>query len=263
MIPNVRRYTSGMPQPRPAAGTAFHRIRRQLWIQGLRLGFPGAVGTFVWGIVTGIALIKFGLTLPQAVGMSLLVYSGTAQLATLPLIAVGSSLTIVLITAALSNLRFAIYSATVAADFRRAPLLRRMLLGYMTTDSGLAVYLSEQRRRPVRRQKAALFLGINMAVYTAWQSGTMLGIALAGLLPAGQKMSFLGVLALIGLFAPQLRSRPMLTCAAVAAGAALVGMHWPYKLGMFTAIVAAVLVVLAIERGKGGGPAASVAKGSR
>jgi hypothetical protein len=41
-------------------------------------------------LVVGIAMIKSGLTLPQALGMTLVVFAGSAQLAALPLIASGA-----------------------------------------------------------------------------------------------------------------------------------------------------------------------------
>ena len=43
-------------------------------------------GTFSWGIVTGVAMVKSGLTVPQALRMTLLVYSGVSQLSALPLL---------------------------------------------------------------------------------------------------------------------------------------------------------------------------------
>jgi predicted branched-subunit amino acid permease len=50
---------------------------------GARLIGVTAVGTFCWGAVTGLALVKVGLSAAQALGMVALVYSGTAQLAAL------------------------------------------------------------------------------------------------------------------------------------------------------------------------------------
>ena len=46
-----------------------------------------APGIGAWGLVTGIAMVKGGLSVPLAVLMSLTVYAGSAQLASLPLMA--------------------------------------------------------------------------------------------------------------------------------------------------------------------------------
>ena len=40
-----------------------------------------SLGIAAWGLVTGVAMIKSGLGLPEAIGMSLLVFAGSAQLA--------------------------------------------------------------------------------------------------------------------------------------------------------------------------------------
>lgn len=52
-------------------------------------------GIAAWGLVTGVAMVKGGLSVPLALVMSLVVFSGSAQLATLPLIAAGAPLRVV------------------------------------------------------------------------------------------------------------------------------------------------------------------------
>ena len=47
-------------------------------------------GIAACGLVTGVAMVKGGLSVPLALFMSLAVYSGAAQLATLPLIVAGT-----------------------------------------------------------------------------------------------------------------------------------------------------------------------------
>ena len=56
-------------------------MRRARFIEAAGLSIPGVVGTFVWGIIAGIAMIQSGMSVGQALGMTLIVFSGTAQLA--------------------------------------------------------------------------------------------------------------------------------------------------------------------------------------
>src|SRR5471030_2180444 len=56
------------------------------WRDGLRDGVPTLFGIGAWGLVVGVAMVKTGLTVTQALGMTLLVFAGSAQLASLPLI---------------------------------------------------------------------------------------------------------------------------------------------------------------------------------
>ncbi len=70
-----------------------------------------SLGIGAWGLVTGVAMIKSGMSLPMAVFMSLVVYAGSAQLAVMPLLTVGAPLWVVWLTAACVNLRFVIFSS--------------------------------------------------------------------------------------------------------------------------------------------------------
>ena len=77
-----------------------------------------SLGIAAWGLVTGVAMVKSGLTLAQCLAMTLLVFAGSAQLASLPLIAAGAPLWVLLGTAFCVNLRFRHLQCAVA------PLLR-------------------------------------------------------------------------------------------------------------------------------------------
>ena len=49
--------------------------------EGFKVGIPTLFGIGAWGLVVGIAMIKTGLSIPQALAMTLLVFAGSAQLA--------------------------------------------------------------------------------------------------------------------------------------------------------------------------------------
>jgi predicted branched-subunit amino acid permease len=79
---------------------------------------PASVAMASWGLVTGIAMVQSGLSTAQALGMSLMVYAGSAQLASLPLFAAGAPWAIVWASALIVNLRFVIYSVALKPFFR-------------------------------------------------------------------------------------------------------------------------------------------------
>jgi alkanesulfonate monooxygenase SsuD/methylene tetrahydromethanopterin reductase-like flavin-dependent oxidoreductase (luciferase family) len=58
--------------------------RRDAVLRGARELLPLWPGIFAWGLVTGVAMVKSGLSTPEALGLSLLAYAGSAQLAALP-----------------------------------------------------------------------------------------------------------------------------------------------------------------------------------
>lgn len=221
--------------------------RRQRFLLGVSWSIPGVLGTFVWGIIAGVAMVQSGLTVAQAVGMTILVFSGTAQLAALPLMVSGASLALIALTTILTSMRFLIYSASVSRDLSRLPPGLRSVAGYLTTDSGLAVY-QMLRTAERRAQRTSLFLGLNVPVWISWQIGSLLGITAVALSPPERDLSFLGTLAVLAMIAQAMRARFAWPTAMVAAAVALVGAHWPYRSGMLLAIGCGVLVPLALER---------------
>ncbi len=236
-----------------AASVAGREAARAAFADGARAIGATVVGTFCWGLVTGVAMVKAGLTPIQALGMVMLVYSGTAQLAALPLIAAGASLPAIWLTALLANLRFVVYSAVVATEFRGLPLGRRLALGWMTTDTGLAAYFGRaagawapgRGEAPVE-QRAARFVGTNATVYAGWSFGSVAGVLLAGLIPDSPRIAFVGVLAVLALVGPMLTTRAAVGAALAAGAVALAGAGWPWRAGMFAAIAAGVVVALAV-----------------
>jgi predicted branched-subunit amino acid permease len=227
---------------------AAQRTRRAQWLAGVRGVLPAAMGTLGWGIVTGIALVKSGLSVPQALALALLVYSGTALLASLPLLAAGAAVPVIWLAALLANLRFVVYSAVVAGEFRRIPALFRLGIGHLTTDSSLAAYLGGSAREPSQAHRTARYLGSTLPVFIAWKTGTVTGVLLAGAIPTSPKLSYFGVLAVLAIVGPMLRTVPALAAAAAAGAVAIVGRGWPYQGGMLAAIAVGVAVALVLDR---------------
>src|SRR5690606_1919352 len=208
------------PFPSPT-GRPRARARRLALRDGMFAVAPLLPGTASWGLVTGIALVKAGLTTGQALGMAALVFSGTAQLVTIPLIVAGASLPVVMITVFLTNLRFIVYSATLARDLGRLPLPLRLGLGYLTSDTALAAYRLRHREGEPQVQRIALFAGCCLPVYLTWQLGSLAGIGIAHLLPAAAGLGYLGTLAIVAMTAALVRSPASLAAAAIATAVAL------------------------------------------
>ena len=85
-----------------------------------------ALGTSVWSFMTGVAMVKSGMSVAESVLMALLVYAGSAQLAALPLIAAAAPLWVIWLTALCVNLRFVVFSLHLRAYLIHLPLLRRL-----------------------------------------------------------------------------------------------------------------------------------------
>lgn len=216
-------------------------INRRAFVEGMRTFSPAAAATFSWGLVTGIAMAKSVMTLPQALGMSLSVYAGSSQLAVLPLLAAKLPLWTVLLTAAMVNLRFVIFSAGLAPHFSYLPLWRRLLLGYFNGD---IIYLMFSKRSfPTGFQpgKEAFFWGLAATSWSSWQVSSIAGILLASLFPDNWGLELAGTLALIPLIVSAIATRSTLAAVGVGSIVALVAFDLPYRLGLPLAVFAALL----------------------
>ena len=227
-------------------------VRRHAFRQGVRRGAPLLLPTAIWGLVAGVAMVKTGLSVAQALAMTLFVYAGSAQMAVLPLIAVGAPVGIALLTATIVNLRFVIFSATLWPYFGHLPLARRLVLGYFAVDMTVAIFVAHQAEAPTSQcggtAQRWFYLGIAVATWIAWQSASVLGILLAGLIPARWGLEFAAILALIVMMAPMLKGRPAVAGCVTAGVIAVLAAPLPLKLGLVLAVIAGVAVAMAADR---------------
>ena len=203
------------------------------------------IGTGLWGVVTGLAIVKSGLSIDQAIGMSLLVFSGTAQLAALPLIVLGAPLMAIVTTAILVSLRFVIYSAIIARYFGNFPFFKRIGIGYFTIDAGLAAYTSQVDASWNAHEKIKFWAGCNLPIWLVWQVGSFIGFGLASVLPSSTAYAFIGLLAIMAMVPVLINDRATVACAlastVVAALGAVYGKGWPAGVATIAAVMAGAL----------------------
>jgi predicted branched-subunit amino acid permease len=223
--------------------------QRAAFATGFRATAPALVATSIWGLVTGVAMIKTGLTVGQALAMTFLVYAGTAQMAALPLVAVGAPVWVALAAATTVNLRFVIFSATLVRYLGHLPLGRRLVMGYLTGDIPLAILVSRYGSdAEARRSEAVWFLlGSNVAVWLSWQAFSVVGIALAGQIPGHWGLEFAAILALIAITVPMFQGRPAVAGCITAGVVAVVAYPLPLKLGLLAAVLAGVAVAMSAD----------------
>ena len=229
--------------------------------RGMREMRSLAAGIGAWGLVTGIAMVKGGLSAPLAVLMTLLVYAGSAQLAALPLLAAGAPMWVIWAAAFCVNLRFVIFSAQWRPFFIGYPRPLRLVLGYFAGDINYVLFMRRYANAPadaadsapVRQERFSYYWGSVLTNFSAWQVPSVIGILLADSIPTQWGLGFAGTLALLGLAYSLLADRATLVAAVVAGGAAVAAFALPFKLNIVVAIAAAVCVGLFIDGSGGAG----------
>src|SRR5436190_8858403 len=175
-----------------------------------------SLGIGAWGLVTGVAMVKSGLSVPLALFMSLVVFAGSAQLAAVPLMAVGAPMWVIWATALCVNLRFVIFSAQWRPFFQRFSRGRRIVLGYFTADLSYVLFMKRFREPRDDEGQIEYFLGATCVNWSAWQFPSIAGIVLADVIPTQWGLGFAGVLALLGLTYSLLSDRATALAAVVA-----------------------------------------------
>jgi predicted branched-subunit amino acid permease len=207
-----------------------------------------ALGIAAWGLVTGVAMVKSGLSVPLALFMGLTVYAGSAQLAVLPLMAVGAPLWVVWFTAICVNLRFVILSSMWRSYFSGLSLRHRLSVAYFSGD---VIFVNFMRRYPQAKsepEQVPYFWGGALTNWLAWQVPSTLGIFLADQIPLSWGLGFAGVLALMGVLLSMLNDRATWVASIVACSAAVAAFAMPLKLNILVAIAAAVTCGLMMEQ---------------
>ena len=206
-----------------------------------------AIGIAAWGLITGVTMVKSGLSVPLAVLMSLLVFAGTAQLAALPLMASGAPIWVVWATALCLNLRFVIFSAQWRPYLAHLPRFERARMAYFTADLNYVVFMRRFPDPHPSPEQLPYFWGGTITNWFAWQVPSMVGIFLGDTIPTQWGIGFAGTLALIGLMCSLLADKASLVAAVVAGCAAVAAYALPLKLNIVVAIAAAVAIGLLID----------------
>jgi 4-azaleucine resistance transporter AzlC len=217
------------------------------WREGFRTGMPTLFGITAWGLVVGIAMIKAGLSIPQALGMTLLVFAGSAQLAALPLIAANTPVWVVFATALVVNLRFVIFSVLLAPHFAHLPWKQRFALGYVSGDMTVALFLQRFPSEAPVPGKLSFLKGLMLPNWTAWQVGSIVGIFLGSAVPPQWGLGFAGTLAIICIMVPLVANKAALCGVLVAGAIAVLAAGLPYKLGLLAAVLVGMLTAMAVE----------------
>ena len=206
-----------------------------------------SLGIAAWGLVTGVAMVKSGLSVQLALAISLFVFAGSAQLAVLPLIAASAPLWLILGTAFCVNLRFVVFSAQMRPYFEHLPRLRRIFYGYLIGDLNQVMMIRRHPHPTSDPQQAQYFLGVSLTNWIAWQIPSILGILMAQYIPGSWGLAFAGTLALLGIVLSLLADRAIAAVIVVASALSATLFWLPLRLNLVAAIMGALVVGLAWE----------------
>jgi 4-azaleucine resistance transporter AzlC len=202
---------------------------------GARGTLPILIGVIPFAMITGVGAVNVGLTFAETMGMSVIVFAGASQLVVFQLMSAGSPWIIMVLTAWVINLRFTMYSATLAPYFQKLSTWQKALLAYMLSDQAFGISLSHFTITKKEVNHRWYFFGSAFTIWVAWQISAAIGALLGALVPASWGFDFAFPLSFMALMFAALRDRPTVIAALTGGIIAVMAKGLPYNTGLVLA----------------------------
>lgn len=141
-------------------------------IAGARQGLPLAASIFLVGMVFGVLARHAGLTVAEALLMSLIVFAGASQFVAVGLWAGPVPIAAIVLTTLIVNLRHVLLGAALRPWFRDLSRLRTYSSLFFMVDESWALTIGQVRAGAEDR---AFLIGAGSLMYLAWVSSTAIG----------------------------------------------------------------------------------------
>lgn len=148
--------------------------------KGLKDGIPICLGYFSVSFAFGIFTVECGLTVWQAVFISLFNLTSAGQLAGVPIMAAGGSLAELALSQLIINSRYSLMSVSLAQKLSpKVSFAEKLCISYGNTDEIFAVSVSQKGEVDSRYMAGLIALPI-----VGWTGGTLMGAVAGNILPA-------------------------------------------------------------------------------
>ena len=142
------------------------------WISGAKPLIPVTIIVVPFGIAWAVAGQAAGLPDEMILAMSVFVFAGASQFASLEIIGPEMSFVALALVTFAVNARHILMGTTVYPDIRDASLARQMAMVLTLTDGPYALMQTE----PNAAQRIALMVAGGWAIWLSWLVGTAIGL---------------------------------------------------------------------------------------
>lgn len=190
-------------------------MERNSFLKGIVDGLPICIGYLSVAFAFGIFSIESGLSIAEALLISMTNVTSAGQLAAVPVIASGGTLIELAATQLVINSRYALMSVSLSQRLsKNVRMIDRFIISFVNTDEVFAVAMGQGM--PVGRK---YLYGLILTPYLGWSIGTLIGAVAGNILPE-IIISSLGI-AIYGMFVaivvPEVKkSRPTALCVILA-----------------------------------------------
>ena len=215
---------------------------------GIAAMLPVALAAIPFGMLFGAEAARQGLSLAEALLMSLTVFAGGAQFMSMGLWADPAPWVGLALATLVVNLRHALMAASLSGKLATFAPWQRGAAAFLMADETWAL---AERRAFAGRLTPAYYFGLALTLYLLWACSTVVGVLVGGLIPEPQRLgldfAFPAIfICLITGFVKDWRAVPVILAAAgvaLALHAMVPGMWFVLGGGVAGIIVAALLPV--------------------
>ncbi|WP_377891343.1 AzlC family ABC transporter permease [Alkalihalobacillus sp. R86527] len=182
---------------------------------GLRAGMSIAIGYMPVALTFGLLARTTGLTVFEAILMSMFVFAGAAQYITLSLLAIGTGAFEIIFTIFIVNIRHLLMSASINERVTEDTVWKKALYAFGITDETFTVAATK-----TGNLTSGYMLGLCLISYSSWVvftgAGYMVGASLPSVIQQGMSVALYAMF--VGLLVPSSKkSRKVVILAGVAA----------------------------------------------
>ncbi|MEM7117943.1 MAG: AzlC family ABC transporter permease [Chloroflexota bacterium] len=210
--------------------------------QGVQTIAPILFGVAPFGLVVGVFAGGIELTVGQTIGQAMLVYAGAAQLVMLDLFDQGAAIWVIILSTAMLNLRYVIYSASIAPYYKPLSPLWRLLLALVMVDQVYAFCQALFSEHPETTHKQWYHLGLAIPIAIVWFIATLVGYYLGAVIPESWSLNFVVPLMFLAFVVPAIKDWSYFAAAVTAAFVAVATTDLPNNLGLIAATLAGITV---------------------
>ena len=146
-------------------------MKKSEFLRGLYGGIPICLGYLSVSFAFGIFAVESGLTVMQALLLSMCCVTSAGQLAAVPIIAGGGGLVELAVSQLVINMRYSLMSISLSQKFDSAvSTLDRFAIAFVNTDEVFAVASSQKGS-----VSKAFMYGLMATPWLGWACGTLLG----------------------------------------------------------------------------------------
>jgi len=241
-----------------AAGhVALVAARRRLLVEGAGMAITAAA----FGVVYGLAARTAGLSLAEAIAMSVFVFAGASQFAALGLIAQAAPWPAILVLTAVLNARHLLYSAALLPWLRPRPVAERAVIAHLLTDEAFALSLHHFQRLG-RTDVGGYWLAAGL-IFIPWNVATIVGLLGGQVIPDPRRFGIDVIFpaAMAALAVLLVHGRRDLVAAVVGVAVAVgLGLAVDPALGVLAGGLGGPLVALLVPGPRPGSPATALAE---